>query len=455
MSNILLVEPDYRSKFPPLGLLRIATYHKNRGDAITFARGKIASLRDAGWHRIYVSSLFTWELPRTVDTVRYYLSAVSNPSDIVVGGIGATLMPEYVQEKTGCRVVKGPLDKPGILDVDSPAIATMTPDYSLLDSVPWRYQPSNAYFCRVTTGCIRRCKFCAVPLLEPNFGYLQSITEQIKAVNTQFGERQNLVVLDNNILAIENFTDVIREIVDAGFQKGSKLNNRLRTVDFNQGIDARLITDKNARLLSLINLSPVRLAFDHDNVEKAYRKAIRILAKHGFHEFTNYVMYNFLDTPESFYRRLKVNIELSNELNVRITGFPMRYIPIKDITRSYVSKHWYWRYLRGIQCVLLATHGIVSPNHEFFAAAFGECYEEFISVISMPDRYIIHREKYENEQVEWRKRFERLSSTERHEFLIALEKVHKSRDRKTALKEFGKYRDLFEHYYPGGRCPRN
>ena len=100
MSNVLLVEPDYRSKFPPLGLLRISSYHKERGDSVTFARGKVPALRQVFWKRVYVASLFTYELPRTVETIGYYYPAVENPSDdIIVGGIGATLLPDYIRER--------------------------------------------------------------------------------------------------------------------------------------------------------------------------------------------------------------------------------------------------------------------------------------------------------------------------------------------------------------------
>ena len=121
-------------------------------------------------------------------------------------------------------------------------------------------------------------------------------------------------------------------------------------------------------------------------------------------------MFNFNDTPESLYRRMKVNLELSQEHDVAITGFPMRYIPINDIDRQYVSPGWHWRYLRGIQCVLLATHGMVSPNADFFAAAFGESSEEFLEILSMPDRYIVHREKYKPDRAkDWRRLFRRMT----------------------------------------------
>jgi hypothetical protein len=437
--------------------MRLSSYHKERGDKVTFARGKQPDLRDVPWHRIYVSSLFTYELPRTVSTIQYYLSAVPDPSNIIVGGIGAILMPGYIQERVGCRVINSSLDQPGILEPGAPAISNFTPDYRIIDSSENDYRPKDSYFCRVTTGCIRRCKFCAVPRLEPSFGFLQSLREQVAEVDARYGERQHLVLLDNNILALRDSLDqVIQEIRDAGFAAGASRNRRQRTVDFNQGIDARLIDEMVAQQLSSICLSPVRLAFDNDKVEPEYRQAIHHLARVGFREFTNYVMFNYDDTPESLHRRLKVNIELSVELDIKVTGFPMRYVPIDDITRRYIAPGWRWRYLRGIQCILLATHGMVSPNPTFFTAAFGDTVEEFLEIASMPDRYIIHREEHKNDgAAEWKKLFKALSPGDREEFLSALQVLNRSRKRSADLVKYEKFSGLLEHYYPAGKTPHD
>ena len=89
LRRILLVEPDYRSKFPPLGLMRISSYHKMRGDRVVFTRGKDLPKKNEKWDRIYVSTLFTWELPRTVETVKYYSGSTSSTKNIFVGGVGA------------------------------------------------------------------------------------------------------------------------------------------------------------------------------------------------------------------------------------------------------------------------------------------------------------------------------------------------------------------------------
>ncbi|MHC1783976.1 MAG: cobalamin-binding domain-containing protein [Anaerolineaceae bacterium] len=457
MSNILLIEPSYRSKFPPLGLLRLSTYHKSINDSVTFARGKVIDLRQSDWHRIYISSLFTYELPRTIDTIKYYSKCVPDPAtDIIVGGVGATLLPSYITDRVVCKVISGPLDQEGMVGKGSPRIDSFTPDYEILSSVNYEYLPKDAYFFRTTVGCIRNCGFCAVPTLEPKFGYARELSEQINEVNLKFGEKQNLILLDNNILAVENFKTIINQISEAGFTKGTRRNGKKRTVDFNQGLDARLITPEKAKILSTICLDPIRLAFDFEGMETQYRTAIQLLAEVGFRSFTNYVMFNFNDGPLSLYRRLRINLDLSQKHSILITSFPMRFVPIDDVSRRFVSNDWYWRYLRGLQCVLNATHGMVSPNTNFFNGAFGKDFDDFLEILSMPDRYIIHRKKYENDGANiYRKLLRAFRESEKKEFLNLLGILNKSNNREEIIRQHKKFQGLFEHHYPYGKIPRD
>lgn len=452
MSNILLVEPDYRSKFPPLGLLKISSYHKAKGDQVTFTRGKDEILRNLKWHRIYIASLFTYELPRTLQTIKYYSRSVDDQKDIYVGGIGATLNPDYIKKQTNCTIICGPLNQSRMLDVEKKPIAEYLLDYSVIDNSKWKYAAVDSYFCRATVGCIRKCKFCAVPKLEPDFGFHKSVKKQIDEVVLSYGERQNLIMLDNNILASNAFEKIISDIVRSGFVKGASHNNKKRVVDFNQGIDARLINKNIAKLLSSICLSPVRLAFDNLAIEKKYLQSIHLLTEQGLSIYTNYVMYNFQDSPSSLYYRLRLNAKLSSELGIRITSFPMKYIPIEDINRRYVDPGWKWRYLRGIQCVLLATHGLSSSNINFFEAAFGADYREFEEILTMPDRYIIFRDKYSNNGAQdWRKDYRSLSERGKDEFLNILQILNKSRNKKEDIKQYKEYKKLLNHYYPNGK----
>lgn len=458
MRNILLVEPDYRSKFPPLGLMRLSTYHKSRGDAVTFVRGKDVRMRKQAWHRIYVSSLFTWELPRTVETLQYYKPCVQNRNDLLVGGVGATLFPSYIEQRVDCKLLTGLVDEGGELDPGSPPLNTVVPDYALLENVEYPYGPLDAYFVKITQGCIRKCSFCAVPILEPKFAMSNKLKVQLSKVETLYGQKQNLVVMDNNILGVPEFPDIVAEIRDAGFQVGSKGNGRRRTVDFNQGIDCRLIDEDKAKLLASMSIDPVRLAFDMDGVEKPYRAAIGRLAGNGLKEFTNYLLFNFVDGPDSLYKRMAINMELNDQLNIAITAFPMRFVPMNDVNKRHVSKKWPWRYLRGIQCVLLATRGLVSPNPSFFHRAFGSSVDEFKTILAMPDRYIVWRKAYEdNGAKDWMRSYQGLSSSERDDFLEVLRVVNRTRgrERSEALRRESRFAGLLEHYYPGGKSPDN
>ena len=454
--SILLVEPDYRSKFPPIGLMRLATYHRSKGDAVTFVRGKDPVCKAQSWHRIYVSSLFTWELPRTVETLKYYRPAVEAPDDLIVGGVGVSLMPNYVHERVSCRIATGLLDAGGELDPLSAPLHTIVPDYSILDACEYPYTPKDAYFVKITVGCIRTCSFCAVPRLEPKFGMGYSLQAQLQRVKRAHGEKQNLVIMDNNILGVDGLEEIFAEIRDAGYAAGAKYRNRLRTVDFNQGLDSRLIEDRHAMLLGSVCASPLRLAFDHDGIEKYYRAAIRRLADVGYRDFTNYLLFNFIDKPASLYHRMNVNLALNAELGVKITAFPMRFCPMDDVNRRYVSKDWTWRYLRGMQCVLLATHGVVSPNPEFVHKAFGGSYDEFLEILAMPDRYIIWRKSFDtNGADDWRAEYRKLSQSDKSDFLEVLARLNKSRTRVKDVSELKRFRSLVEHYYPGGKMPDN
>lgn len=97
---------------------------------------------------------------------------------------------------------------------------------------------------------------------------------------------------------------------------------------------------------------------------------------------------------------------------------------------------------------------MVSPNADFFAAAFGESYEEFLDILSMPDRYIVHREKYKQGQAkDWRKLFRGMTTSTRTEFLEVLARLNGIRDKKTEIEKESRFRELLEHYYPRGRVP--
>lgn len=441
MRRILLVEPAYRNKYPPLGLMKISTYHKLRGDYVQFVKGCIPQIRQQQWDRVYVSTLFTFLWKTTVDTINYYRRAVDRPENIVVGGITATLLGAELHQETNATIVAGLLDKPGILDPDDKLrIDTLIPDYSMLDQVEYSYGLNDAYIGYATRGCPNRCGFCAVSRIEPTFcGYI-SLKRQVRSVEELYGAKQHLVLLDNNVLASDQFEQIISDIIDLGFEKGARLNKKLRHVDFNQGIDLRLLTPDKMKLLAMIALRPLRLAFDHIGLKDDYVDRVRLAVNSGITHLSNYVLFNYTDTPQDFYERLRINVELNQNLGTQIYSFPMKYIPLDGKDRTYIGKHWNRRLIRGVQCILLATKGKVGTHLDFFEAAFGKTPEEFIEIAMMPEDYIIHRRKHENNGAcEWRGLFQALTDDERLEFM----KVASSNCIETADTKFD---ELLIHY---------
>lgn len=85
--NILLIEPAYKNKYPPLGLMKIAQYHgpKGKGDKVTFVKGKNNSVLSTAWDRIYVTTLFSFEYEKISETIDFALEAASGHSDRVRG----------------------------------------------------------------------------------------------------------------------------------------------------------------------------------------------------------------------------------------------------------------------------------------------------------------------------------------------------------------------------------
>ena len=71
----------------------------------------------------------------------------------------------------------------------------------------------------LTRGCVRNCDFCAVPIIEPepNFKKYIDIKQIIENVKSQFGDKQNLIIMDNNILASPNLEQFVKDIIDCGF----------------------------------------------------------------------------------------------------------------------------------------------------------------------------------------------------------------------------------------------
>ncbi|GHV33967.1 hypothetical protein FACS1894187_03590 [Synergistales bacterium] len=243
-----------------------------------------------------------------------------------------------------------------------------------------------------------------VPKLSENEqGVFYNSREELGLLYADTATRESVLAFD------ETFAPLYERFV---YSKLNTSRGRVRYIDFNQGVDARLMTEAKMKKLSEVNIRPLRIAFDHWGVDPQkpksrpirdiYTDAVRLAAKYGIRDLSNYLLYNSDDdVPDELYLRLQLNINLCEELGVSIYSFPMKYHPIDDPeyfdNRNFAGKAWNRKYIRAIQAVLNSTHGKIGRGKSFFEAAFGKDLDQFHQILMMPEAFIIERHKYDKE----------------------------------------------------------
>lgn len=227
---------------------------------------------------INVSVAFTWYLADAWTLCQWSKLAGDT---VRAGGPAVALMPDYLAD-----------------------VATVGGDLPVLA----RHNLDATF---TTRGCIRQCPFCAVPRIEGEF---RELTEwEVKPM-----------VCDNNLLAASrvHFDRVIDRL------KG------LRGVDFNQGLDARLLTDHHVARLAELDLPIIRFAWDHVGLESEVMDAIdRILTAGVAHRRIRcYVLLGYYDTRDDALYRLE---------RLRAKGIranPMRFQSLDALVKNSFDK---------------------------------------------------------------------------------------------------------------------
>ena len=239
--NIGLIAVD--SNYPNLALMKLSAWHKSRGDAVEwytpFSR----------YDRVYMAKVFTF-----TPGYGYYVNA----DEVEKGGTGYDLQKTLPEE-----------------------IDRMQPDYSLYPQI----DKKTAYGL-LTRGCPNRCKWCIVPEKEGKISPYMDV-EEIAA-----GGRTDLILMDNNVLASGYGLRQIEKIVRMGYR-----------VDFNQGLDARLVTDDIARLLARVKwIKRIRFGCDTPQQIDECERATSLIDRYGYRG--EYFFYCILldDFNESFSR---------------------------------------------------------------------------------------------------------------------------------------------------------
>lgn len=217
--NIGLLSDSF--KMPNIALMKLATFHKSVGDDVSLFEPLFAHEYD----KVYYSKIFTFT---PLDLYAH--------GDVDKGGTGFDLKKQLPKE-----------------------IDDLPCDYSI-------YSEFDYAVGFLTRGCIRKCSWCVVPEKEGTIKPYNSIEQIARSDNDK------LVLLDNNVLAS-----------DYGLSEIERLTKSKYKVDFNQGLDARLITKEVARLLARVKwLKYIRVSCDTSDMAKHVVNAYENLKLAGY-----------------------------------------------------------------------------------------------------------------------------------------------------------------------------
>lgn len=263
MAKIGLIDVD-RTRFPNLAIMKISCYHKNLGDQVEF----VDPIFSGGYDKVYMSKIFTftpdWEYPIIAD-------------EIERGGTGYNLQKVLPQE-----------------------IDRLQPDYSLYGVA------ENMAYGFLTRGCPNKCKWCVVPLKEGKQQPYMDIDE------IAIDGRTNIILMDNNVLALDYGLEQIEKIIKRGYR-----------IDFNQAMDARLVTDDIAKMLAKVKWLNNIIRFGCDTTKQIgeCKRAMAMINKYRKSP-ANYNLYTMIgDDIKEDYARLSAFRE---DKKVIITAQPFR-----------------------------------------------------------------------------------------------------------------------------------
>ena len=298
--KILLVEPDFpiptKSKnhknFLPIGLLKIASYLRNKEIEVDLIRGipkdlfSLLKVKKFSPSEIWITSLFTYWAKYVKDAVQYYKS-IFPQSKIIVGGIYASLFSKAeVKEYTGCdEVYQGVISEAEKYPPAYDLIKNSNPhliDYQIIHT---------------SRGCKRQCDFCGTWKIEPEFIPKKTIKDEIKF--------KKLVFYDNNLLMNPYIGKILQELIVL------KKEKKIQWCESQSGFDGRILLKKPylAEEIKEAGFRYPRIAWDcqykdYDSIEKQ----INILKEAGYpsKEIYIFMIYNWdISFEEMELKRIK------------------------------------------------------------------------------------------------------------------------------------------------------
>ena len=310
--KIGLIDCDSHN-FPNLALMKISAWHKSKGDHVEWYQPLFSGHMDI----VYKSKVFSfspdYEWPIDADK-------------IIGGGTGYA-----ISLVNGKEVYDKTKDQPL-----PPEIEHIYPDYSLYPELT-----KDTAYGFLTRGCPRGCGFCHVAPKEGRCSI------KVADLSEFWRGQKNIVLCDPNILACPDHMELLQQLIDSNAK-----------VEFNQGIDIRLVNDRNIELLKQIRLQGIHFAFDRWEDKDIIEPKLRdFAAKTHFNKDRGrvmvYILTNFNTTLEQDIYR----IQLCREL--KFSPYPMIYDkehadPVYKKLQRWCNNFIFWKaptfedYLRGV-----------------------------------------------------------------------------------------------------------
>ena len=217
MRRIGLIDVDGTGRFPNLALMKISAWHKSMGDTVEWYEPMFSGHFD----KVYLSKVFSFS-----QDFEYPIDA----DEVERGGSGYCI--DLVNGREHFRHER---DKQLPDEVEH-----IYPDYSIYPELT-----KDTAFGFLTRGCPRGCDFCIVGKKEGRCS--------VKVADlSEFWRGQKKVVLcDPNILACKDWKNLLQQLIDARVE-----------VDFNQGLDVRLMTEEKARMIASMKIKEIHFAWD-------------------------------------------------------------------------------------------------------------------------------------------------------------------------------------------------
>lgn len=301
--KIGLIDVDGHN-FPNLPLMKLSAWHKSRGDRVQWYEPFDGLIEK--YDRVYMSKVFSFS-----NDYEYPIYA----DEVIKGGSGYC-----IELEDGKEVYHAERDKQLPQEIEH-----IYPDYEIYGDLT-----RDTAFGMLTRGCPRGCDFCHVKAKEGQRSY------KVADLSEFWHGQKNIVLLDPNILACPEHLELLNQLADSGAR-----------VEINQGIDARLLTDENTKLLKRIRLHNIHFAFDrYQDKAIIVPRLQKFIAETGYNKDKGhcmcYILVNFDTTIEQDIERIQICRSL------KISPFPMIYdkehcAPIYKKLQRWCNNWIFWK----------------------------------------------------------------------------------------------------------------